>query len=123
MDGRLRRATPRIVHGATLVTGGVAAGLAYELCGRPWDVARKIVHVDNVTRGGNSSLSSVIRALVQEARREGILSYFREPHPSHLPETRYKRLYTFLRVIARVGPWGAGFLLWEAFGPGLDMKT
>ena len=32
---------PRIVHAATLVSGGAGAGLAYELACRPWDVARK----------------------------------------------------------------------------------
>ncbi|KAJ3551531.1 hypothetical protein NM688_g4648 [Phlebia brevispora] len=56
---RLHRHTPRIVHAITLVTGGAIAGLAYEVCCRPWDAARKAVHVDRVVSAEHHSVPSI----------------------------------------------------------------
>ncbi|KAF8317443.1 hypothetical protein DL93DRAFT_571776 [Clavulina sp. PMI_390] len=30
------------------------------------------------------------------------------------------RVYPLLRTLGRVGPWGVGFLVWEAYGPGIQ---
>jgi len=48
-DGRpatVERHLPRVVHGFTLVAGGVTAGLAYEVVCRPFDVARRLAHIE-----------------------------------------------------------------------------
>lgn len=97
------------------------AGLAYELSCRPWDVARKAVHIDRVvsTSGQHSALSILMRR-VQD---EGWLVFFKHP-VTHEHDTRgsllHRRLHALGRTLARVGPWGIGFLAWEAFGPGLS---
>jgi len=117
----LRRHAPRIVHAATLVFGGVIAGLAYELTCRPWDAARKEAHIHEVCCG--SDRRSVVRVLLQKTREDGILSFFRNPaHTPHDPSLSLfrRRLYSAARTLARVGPWGMGFLVWEAFGPGIS---
>src|ERR1700676_2700037 len=49
----LRRHVPRAVHGVTLVSGGVVAGLAYELVSRPFDVARQLVRQDKAVYARN----------------------------------------------------------------------
>ncbi|KAL0947418.1 hypothetical protein HGRIS_013530 [Hohenbuehelia grisea] len=115
-----KRNFPRTVHGVILVTGGVLAGLAYELVSRPFDAARRAVKVEGVVHSdANYSPTS---ALLQKIRDDGPLSFFRDPsaaHHEHVSGTRheYKRLYTVLRTLGRVGPWGVGFLVWEAYGP------
>ncbi|KAG6854917.1 hypothetical protein C0991_009740 [Blastosporella zonata] len=43
--GGVQRQLPRVMHGLTLVGGGVLAGLAYETASRPWDVARRTVQL------------------------------------------------------------------------------
>ncbi|KAG1801086.1 uncharacterized protein BJ212DRAFT_1286959 [Suillus subaureus] len=87
---------PRAIHGITLVAGGASAGLAYEILSRPWD----------------------------KIRGDGIIHFFRDPSivGNENPETSItrRRIYTGIRTLARVGPWGLGFLVWEAFGPGLS---
>lgn len=120
---KLKEYMPRIIHGTTLVSGGVIAGLAYEICGRPWDVARKVVHIHCVTGTGGTSAVSIVRALVFQAQSKGVRSYFQDTSStSHTSARHHGRMYAALRLLARVGPWGAGFLLWEAFGPGLNTK-
>jgi len=121
-DGKVRRHIPRAVHAVTLVSGGVIAGLAYEFMSRPWDVARKIVHLDKVTNSsrGQPAVLGVVRKLWEE----GPLEIFRDPGtpqatPGPVVSARRRRLNITLRTLARVGPWGVGFLVWEAFGPGL----
>ena len=116
---------PRVVHGSALVGGGVLAGLAYEMVGRPWDVARRAVHLQAISNTGTSTLH-VFRTLVAKAEKDGILSFFRVPSAISLESgpvsnvsALRRRLFSALRVLGRVGPWGAGFLIWEAFGPGL----
>ncbi|KAF8654245.1 hypothetical protein AX16_003766 [Volvariella volvacea WC 439] len=45
-NSRLSHQVPRIAHALTLVSGGIAAGLAYEYVSIPWDQARKVVHTE-----------------------------------------------------------------------------
>ena len=111
----------RVVHALTLVTGGAVAGLAYELSCRPWDIARKAVHIDRVvsTSGQHSTLSILMRKI----QDEGWLVFFKHPvtHEHDASSSSlHRRLHTLGRTLARVGPWGIGFLAWEAFGPGLS---
>ncbi|KAH9842717.1 uncharacterized protein C8Q71DRAFT_734085 [Rhodofomes roseus] len=119
----LRKHAPRTAHAITLVTGGALAGLAYEMICRPWDVARKVVHTDRVA--SSSQKHSALKILSQKLRQDGLLSFFRDPHhvASHegmsMTPLR-RRLYSTSRTVARVGPWGVGFLVWEAFGPGIS---
>jgi len=119
----LRRHVPRVVHATTLVTGGAFAGLAYELTCRPWDVARKAVHVDRVR--SVSERHSVTVILLRKLQEDGLCSYFKDPN--HVPHHEdlstsllRRRIYSASRTLARVGPWGIGFLVWEAFGPGIS---
>lgn len=121
--GSLKNNTPRIVHAVTLVSGGAGAGLAYELATRPWDIARKTVHVDRITAGKEHHSIAVI--LMRKLRVEGLSSFFANPSPAtHADDVQaspvQRRLYSALRTLARVGPWGVGFLVWEAFGPGIS---
>jgi hypothetical protein len=122
----LHRNASRLVHAGTLVSGGVLAGLAYEIVCRPWDAARKFVYLDRVngavTRSSHHYLASV---LSKHIRQEGILSLFKAPYQpeydtSNITSARRRRLYAALR---RLGPWGFGFLAWEAFGSGLGHKV
>ena len=114
---------PRTVHGITLVSGGVVAGLAYELVSRPFDVARKIVHQEKVVHARDHS--SAIIAVMYKIRQDGLVMFFRDTpaggNSAKVPgSARSRRLYAILSTFARVGPWGIGFLVWEAFGPGLS---
>jgi hypothetical protein len=112
---------PRIVSAVTLVTGGAVAGLAYELSCRPWDNARKAVHVDYVTT--TTERHSVASILLAKIKRDGWTSVFKAPggHVHEVDTSKMRRrVHTVLRTLARVGPWGVGFLAWEAFGPGLS---
>jgi len=111
-----KRHFPRFVHGITLVTGGVFAGLAYEFVSRPWDLARRAVPLDR----GRRSAALII---FQKFRDDGAIAFFRDPSPHtasiHSPN-KHRRLRSTLRTLARVGPWGFGFLAWEAFGNSLN---
>lgn len=120
----LRRHAPRTAHALTLVSGGALAGLAYEVACRPWDVARKAVHIDRVA-SSVAQTHSVMEILSRKVREDGLLSFFHDPHhvtpheDMKLTPLR-RRLYSASRTLARVGPWGIGFLVWEAFGPGIS---
>ena len=114
----IRRHAPRVVHAVTLVSGGAVAGLAYEMVCRPIDHSRRAYYLQGVA---DRDRRSIIRTPSHMLKEEGILSLFKDPS-SHLhesPSTR-PRLHAFLRTIARVGPWGVGFLVWESLGPGLS---
>jgi hypothetical protein len=98
------------------------AGLAYEVVGRPWDVARRTAHLNGLTTVPNSS---VILSVMQRVREDGILVFFRDPTTVSHEHMRcvggnHRRLHSVLRTLARVGPWGVGFLVWEIYGPGLS---
>ncbi|TDL27304.1 hypothetical protein BD410DRAFT_762087 [Rickenella mellea] len=116
---------PRIVHGTWLVSGGVAAGLSYELVGRPWDVARRIVYLQRAHYSTTSSKYSptILQCISNHVRTEGLTSFFRRSSLTFDAETIYRaaptRTQTAIRTLARVGPWGIAFLVWEALGPGI----
>lgn len=111
----VRRNIPRIVHAVTLVAGGACAGLAYELASRPWDIARKTVHIDRIT--APTEHHSIAVLLLRKLKDEGLSSFFVNPsHPARDSTSSHTR--RVLRTLARVGPWGVGFLVWEAFRPG-----
>ena len=114
----IRRHAPRVVHAATLVSGGAVAGLAYEISCRPIDHSRRAYYLRGVHDKGDHS---IIRILSHKLKEDGLLSLFKDPN-SHLHDTPSSRprLHTFLRTVARVGPWGVGFLVWESLGPGLS---
>ncbi|KZT11292.1 uncharacterized protein LAESUDRAFT_720506 [Laetiporus sulphureus 93-53] len=119
----MQRHVPRIVHAITLVFGGAIAGLAYELTCRPWDIARKTMHISRVAYPADGH--SVTTVLLDKLRHDGLLSFFEDPaHALHYEDTSSspmrRRLHSASRTLARVGPWGVGFLVWEAFGPGLS---
>jgi hypothetical protein len=118
----LQRHFPRTVHGIVLVSGGVVAGLAYELLCRPFDVARRVVHLNSVS---NRKFRSASSALTRKFQDDGVLFFFRDPSAVHnlnepAVSASRRRLYSVLRTLGRLGPWGVGFLVWEAFGPGLS---
>ena len=108
------------MHAITLVSGGAGAGLAYELVSRPWDVARKAVHIDRLIAGREHH--SIATILTRKLRDEGISSFFENPSPaSHSGDTHatpaQRRLHSAIRILGRIGPWGIAFLVWETFGP------
>lgn len=120
----IQRHLPRIVHGCTLVAGGVTAGLAYEVVCRPWDVARKLAHTeraDSVTT--HRPRRYLIDTISRKIHDDGLLSFFRGTvvkEETTLSSPRRQRLLAAARTLGRVGPWGVGFLIWEAFGPGIS---
>lgn len=112
---------PRAIHGITLVAGGASAGLAYEILSRPWDVTRRTIQLERTV---DPTLKHSLFVIMQKVRGDGILEFFRDPsiegsEKREMSTTR-RRIYSGLRTLARVGPWGLGFLVWEAFGPGLS---
>lgn len=116
---------PRFTHAFTLVCGGMVAGLTYESLCRPWDVTRRAITLEKSIIPHPSCRQSSLSVLMQKLRGDGIASFFREHSvgfPEH-PELRsniHPRISSALRTLARVGPWGIAFLVWESFGPGLD---
>lgn len=120
----VQRNLPRVVHGVTLVAGGVTAGLAYELVCRPWDVARKLAYLDRIqSTTAHRPRRILFNILARKIREDGILSFFRNPAgegETALSSPGRKRLSAAARTLGRVGPWGVGFLVWEAFGPGIS---
>ncbi|KAI9466241.1 hypothetical protein BJY52DRAFT_1424216 [Lactarius psammicola] len=126
-DGRptaIQRNLPRTVHGAALVAGGVTAGLAYEVVCRPWDVARRLAHLDRVQSAtAHRPRHPLFNLVTRKIRDDGLLSFFRdatnyeEKNPMSLGR---QRLLAVARTLGRVGPWGIGFLVWEALGPGIS---
>jgi hypothetical protein len=120
----IQRHLPRVVHGFTLVAGGVAAGLAYEVVGRPWDVARKLAHIEQVQSfTDHRPRRYLIDSIARKIRDDGLLSFFRDAAGTEertLTSPGRQRLLAAARTLGRVGPWGVGFLVWEAFGPGIS---
>ena len=56
-------------------------------------------------------------------RDDGLLSFFRDTASAEERGTTSpgrQRLLRVARTLGRVGPWGVGFLVWEAFGPGIS---
>ncbi|KAF8919345.1 hypothetical protein CPB85DRAFT_1278680 [Mucidula mucida] len=110
---------PRTFHGITLVTGGVVAGLAFELVGRPWDVARRTVELHRLAVPRSTSAKTPTWHIVwNKFRDEGLMHFFHNPSGAehiHAPSGGQRRLYTVLRTLGRAGPWGVGFLVWEMY--------
>lgn len=98
----------------------VVAGLAYEYVTTPWDNARRFVYLDRTVNPARRSPVAAI--LLHKVRSEGILPFFQhaiQPHSEPFAATRpkfYTSAYTVIRAIARAGPWGIGFLVWETYG-------
>lgn len=111
---RWRKHTPRVVHAITLVSGGAGAGLAYEVASRPWDIARKAVDADRMRSPQRHPIPLI---LLRKFRDEGWHSFFVNPAQTSHGTSRGQ---SALRTLGRVGPWGVGFLVWEAFGPGIS---
>ena len=119
----IQRNLPRVVHGVALVSGGVTAGLAYEVVCRPWDVARRLAHLDRVQSTTTHGPRRLFGLITRKVHEDGLLSFFREA-TSYEEKTPMslgrQRLLAVARTLGRVGPWGVGFLVWEAFGPGIS---
>lgn len=116
----VHRSVPRVAHAVALVSGGAGAGLAYELACRPWDIARKTIHINQVLHPSERPSNFVL--LWRKLKDDGLGAFIRNPSPATHDESRslaHRRIRTGLRTLARVGPWGVGFLVWESFGPGL----
>ena len=120
----IQRHLPRVVHGFTLVAGGVAAGLAYEAACRPWDVARKLAHIEQVRSfTAHRPRRYLIDSIARKIHDDGLFSFFRDAVPKEegaLTSPVRQRLLAAARTLGRVGPWGVGFLVWEAYGPGIS---
>ncbi|EJD44067.1 hypothetical protein AURDEDRAFT_65507 [Auricularia subglabra TFB-10046 SS5] len=114
---KARQNTERIVYATTLVAGGAVAGLAYELVGRPWDNARHLSRLEDLSP--HTPRLTILQLLAHKLREDGPLSFLQDPHAIHVApaysNAMQQRLYIASRTLARVGPWGIGFLAWEAF--------
>jgi hypothetical protein len=127
-DGRptaVQRHLPRVIHGVTLVAGGVTAGLAYELVCRPWDIARKLARLERIQSAATHRPGHYLfDILARKIHEDGFLSLLRNPagqRETMLSSPGRQRLLAIGRTLGRVGPWGVGFLVWEAFGPGIGI--
>ncbi|TFK55177.1 hypothetical protein OE88DRAFT_1653892 [Heliocybe sulcata] len=124
-DQTVAHHAPRVAHATTLVSGGILAGISYELVCRPFDVARKAVYVEKIAALRSARKPTYLHALLTKVQDDGIVSLFRDPNfaptpKGKAPAVNRKRLEAMLRILARAGPWGIGFLVWEAFGPGIS---
>ena len=122
LESKIRSHLPRIVNGLTLVTGGMVAGICYEFTGRPWDVARRTVHAHaaKLPLHQAPTVKDALQALTTKLKEEGLISYFRDVSKTK-DRGKASRLTILLRMLGRLGPWGVGFLAWEAFGPGITV--
>ena len=120
----MERHFPRVVHGFTLVAGGVTAGLAYEVVCRPWDVTRKLAQMERTQSSTtNRPRPYLIDSIARKIQDDGLLSFFRDAagkEEGTLSSPRNQRLLVAGRTLGRVGPWGVAFLVWETFGPGIS---
>ncbi|KAF8969928.1 hypothetical protein BDZ97DRAFT_1793425 [Flammula alnicola] len=117
-NDRIYKQVPAVVNGVALVTGGVIAGLSYEYACRPWDIARRAIHLGRLA--SQQKQESSFGILKQKIVEDGFRYFFQQANLPHNPtETRTKWSVRALRTAGRVGPWGIGFLVWEAYGSGL----
>lgn len=135
-NGFIRKQIPAVVNGTILVTGGVGhlaclgvpvfmiismkvvAGLTYEFISRPWDVARRTMYLNRLDK--SHARDSVYTILRRKTAEDGLGSFFKSitlPSESAGPKRRWN---TAVRTVGRVGPWGIGFLVWEAYSSGLS---
>ncbi|KAJ7261323.1 hypothetical protein B0H12DRAFT_1013469 [Mycena haematopus] len=109
---------PQLLQGVTLVGGGVVAGLSYEVIGRPWDFARHAARLSLLT---NQEYRSPMVLVTRRIQQDGFLSLFRDSAAANVvtSPTARSRIYSVLKTLARVGPWGVGFLVYQAYDSGL----
>ena len=131
MTDKAKKTAARTVHGVTLVTGGVVAGLGYEMVCRPFDNTRRLVYLDDQHKRADSMASHkpprpetrihvVGRVVLEKLNEDGPASFFRNPQPTaHASTGPNTWVYAGLRTLTRLGPWGVGFLVWEFMGGGL----
>jgi len=105
----------RFVHGVVLVSGGVIAGITYEFISIPLDNLRHILRTSHIPKV--SGLGALHHA-TEHVRMNGIRSLFRRIGSTAGDFAKHSRSEVFLRALARVGPYGFAFLVWESFGPG-----
>ncbi|CAE6475177.1 unnamed protein product [Rhizoctonia solani] len=132
----------RIAQSLVLVGGGVIGGIAHEFVARPFDTARRVLHVHHThTRAESakelksrlhsdpapsplqeqsrrSSMVASINVLKRTIKDEGMLYFFQSNTLTSFDSksSPYQRLQTALRTLGRVGPWGIAFVVWEATG-------
>jgi hypothetical protein len=113
----------RGINKTSRVAGGVLAGLSYEFVARPFDVARKTVQLSKLRAASSLDGYPAMVAVLRKVQDDGMSSFFRNPESQRAirggSDGISRRVSACLRVLARVGPWGVGFLIFEAFGPGL----
>ena len=84
-------------------------------------VGGKAVHVDQVISA--TDRHPIRSVLLRKLQDDGWRFFFKHPvtheHSPHASPMQ-RRLHALGRTLGRVGPWGIGFLAWEAFGPGLS---
>jgi hypothetical protein len=111
------------------------------MVGRPFDVLRHEWHIYSLHNTSSTAKSQPIASTSRVAqsrfppllhlalkiiREEGIRGLFRGSPRSTVSSrptdvgSWQSRAYPALRALARVGPWGVGFLVWEALGPGIQ---
>lgn len=104
---------PRTVHGLTLVSGGVVAGLTYEFITRPFDIARQAIRSEQLSTGNTKG--RYMPLLQNFIAKHGLIVFVRGISPASIQQsdsrTAQKRLYAVLRAVGRAGPWGIGFLV------------
>ena len=97
----------------------VVAGLSYEHVCRPWDIARRTIHLERLKPYRNHESSfKILRGRMDV---EGFQYFFKSDNLPHNPTEARSTYTTILRTAGRVGPWGLAFLVWEAYGPGLSV--
>ena len=114
--------TARLVQGCTLVAGGVVAGLGYEMVCRPFDATRRLVYLESVkVRALNARKRNIPKLVLDQIKTEGMTWFFRPLATANLNDSpgAHRHLWAALRTLARVGPWGIGFLIFEGMGGGL----
>lgn len=85
----------------------------------PWDVARRTVQLSRATNtSGARSTAALI--ILRKVREDGISTMFHNPYSpartSSMHDTTIRRrVYSMLKTVGRVGPWGVGFVVWEAY--------
>ncbi|KAF5391729.1 hypothetical protein D9757_001801 [Collybiopsis confluens] len=94
-DEPLVRHGPKTMHGLTLVCGGVIAGLAYELTGRPWDYARKLIRIHKVQNPTDAH--SVWLIIARKMRQDGLFVFFK----NQASDGNSSRLAVTLRTLGR----------------------
>lgn len=121
LDSEKLKNVPKVVNALSLIGGGVLAGLLYEAVSQPFDRIRRIIYIHRLDNPKNPA--SILTVLTASVREEGFMTLLRDPLDHTLPAPQASSIPSWItnlgRTLARVGPWGVGFLVWEAYGPGL----